>query len=295
MKNPTMLSRGYIYGLFASDEPWRCRYIGKTLEGPLARLDDHLWESVQPDKQSHKVRWIRTVLKRGDTVITRPFEMYEGPKEEIHKTLCRQEMAWIAIGRRLGWRLTNSTDGGEGALGIELSPESLALRGAAISAAKIGHEVSAEAREKISETFARKRESVTHCPNGHEYTEENTYIRPNGRRACRECQKLAMREKRGYGQPRRPHSEQALANMSAGQKGLAKSQEHKDALSDASRNRVGNTCPNGHEYTEENTAWRISKVNGRMIRHCRECERQSSHRHNEKKRKAEKKEANDVE
>ena len=30
---------------------------------------------------------------------------------------------------------------------------------------------------------------VTHCVNGHEYTEENTIIRKNGRRACRECRK----------------------------------------------------------------------------------------------------------
>lgn len=27
----------------------------------------------------------------------------------------------------------------------------------------------------------------THCLNGHEYTPENTYIRPNGRRDCRAC------------------------------------------------------------------------------------------------------------
>ena len=27
----------------------------------------------------------------------------------------------------------------------------------------------------------------THCKNGHEYTDENTYIRPDGNRDCREC------------------------------------------------------------------------------------------------------------
>ena len=30
---------------------------------------------------------------------------------------------------------------------------------------------------------------VTHCVNGHEFTEENTYIRPNGNRSCRICLK----------------------------------------------------------------------------------------------------------
>lgn len=29
----------------------------------------------------------------------------------------------------------------------------------------------------------------THCPQGHEYSKENTYIRPNGSRECRACRK----------------------------------------------------------------------------------------------------------
>ena len=33
----------------------------------------------------------------------------------------------------------------------------------------------------------------THCPKDHEYTPENTIVRPNGSRACRECGKLATK------------------------------------------------------------------------------------------------------
>lgn len=33
----------------------------------------------------------------------------------------------------------------------------------------------------------------THCPSGHEYTEENSYINPQNRRACRTCQREFQR------------------------------------------------------------------------------------------------------
>lgn len=40
----------------------------------------------------------------------------------------------------------------------------------------------------------------THCPRGHEYTPENTYVKPSGRRRCRACNgaadKIRQRDKR---------------------------------------------------------------------------------------------------
>lgn len=33
----------------------------------------------------------------------------------------------------------------------------------------------------------------THCPRGHEYTPENTYVQPKGSRACRACLKISRR------------------------------------------------------------------------------------------------------
>ena len=40
-----------------------------------------------------------------------------------------------------------------------------------------------------------KKRAQTHCKHGHEFTPENTYIRPNGTRKCRACN--AERERRG--------------------------------------------------------------------------------------------------
>lgn len=34
----------------------------------------------------------------------------------------------------------------------------------------------------------------THCPHGHPYSPENTYVRPCGRRVCRECRRIKLRE-----------------------------------------------------------------------------------------------------
>jgi hypothetical protein len=39
----------------------------------------------------------------------------------------------------------------------------------------------------------RRFHSPTHCIHGHEYTPENTYIRPDGRRTCRECFRARQR------------------------------------------------------------------------------------------------------
>lgn len=37
--------------------------------------------------------------------------------------------------------------------------------------------------------------SRTQCPAGHDYTPENTYVRPNGGRKCRTCHRDAERER----------------------------------------------------------------------------------------------------
>ena len=85
---------------------------------------------------------------------------------------------------------------------------------------------------------------ITHCPRGHEYTDENTYIIPGtGHRMCRAC----ILEK-GAARKTRPHP----------------------------RDRTH--CPQGHPYDEVNTAL----VSGRRV--CRECGRQRSRDYSRRKK-----------
>lgn len=45
-------------------------------------------------------------------------------------------------------------------------------------------------RENVlrGDTIPARNAVKTHCPQGHEYSEVNTYIHPDGRRTCRMCQ-----------------------------------------------------------------------------------------------------------
>lgn len=42
-------------------------------------------------------------------------------------------------------------------------------------------------RGQSAELSAAQQRAITHCPNGHQYTPENTYTDPRGWRNCRKC------------------------------------------------------------------------------------------------------------
>ena len=87
----------------------------------------------------------------------------------------------------------------------------------------------------------------TNCPQGHKYTEENSYIDKNGYTHCRTCRLERMRNRR-----------KDVPRVGRGVNNASKTE-----------------CPKGHPYDEENTITYI-KPNGKSKRACRECARANS-------------------
>src|SRR5664280_1343009 len=124
------------------------RYVGWTSNSPALRLQQHLWDARYLQAKPHRCKWILELLRDGlipllDVVAIG--EVAEGPATE---------RAVIAARRRAGMRLTNVTDGGEGAPGLSHphSPETRAKMHLAHLGNKyrLGTKASPETRAKMS-------------------------------------------------------------------------------------------------------------------------------------------------
>lgn len=132
------------------------RYIGKAAD-PEKRLRQHLRPSSLALK-GYKSSWLKALLASG--VAPEQVILQVVPADQANDA----ERWWIAMGRSIGLRLTNATDGGDGFSLASQSPEarariSQALRGRKLSAehrrnlsrARRGLKVSDEGRKKISD------------------------------------------------------------------------------------------------------------------------------------------------
>lgn len=90
--------------------------------------------------------------------------------------------------------------------------------------------------EAIERMRAMKR-AITHCPQGHPYSQENTYIGTKGERHCRECNRVWNR--RRYDKRRHPKQPKEY-------------------------------CPQGHPYDAENTLFLVKT----KAKRCRTCQRE---------------------
>lgn len=108
-------------------------------------------------------------------------------------------------------------------------------------------------RENLSRTRERGRGFVpppthgheTHCPKGHPYSGDNLYIRPNGKRECREC----LRDQ----QRRRTRRRNGLP-------------EDAPSLENSKKTH----CKRGHPLSGENLYTAPSKPGGRWCKACRD-------------------------
>ena len=128
-------------------------YVGKSSTG-LARPRQHRNASANDDQR----RWIQSLGEINYDIVV--LESISDPKcaednpywrniERRTTRLSGSERWWIALGRAMGWPLTNRTDGGEGSLGWIPS---------AVTRARIGEKSankSAEVRAKISASISR--------------------------------------------------------------------------------------------------------------------------------------------
>jgi hypothetical protein len=95
------------------------RYVGKA-NNPYNRLNKRHGH-LSCERTCHKTYWIRSLLKQNLKPTYCILEQCSSKK----KIWSERERDWIAFGKKIGWPLTNETNGGEGGgmLGRHLSEE----------------------------------------------------------------------------------------------------------------------------------------------------------------------------
>jgi len=105
-----------IYGLVDPLEPNEVRYVGKTRH-PQCHPYAHKKDALSTEASSYKINWVLKLLAAGRSydVIT----IHQCDENISDEYLSALEIFYIAKYRAEGHRLTNGTDGGEGATHIE--------------------------------------------------------------------------------------------------------------------------------------------------------------------------------
>lgn len=189
-----------IYAL--TDSAGEIRYIGKTT-APIIRLRNHISEAKQ-GVHCHRCYWIRSLLRCGLKPLFLEIERCEDDASAV------RERWHIADARSRGVRLTNGTDGGDGAPGL-VFPES----------------AKAVLREK-----AIKRYQEFGCP-----PERRAALRAALAVRNRDYINDEWREKHRIAATGRRHNADSRAKMSAAKLGKKRSAESRRKQSEAQRGR----------------------------------------------------------
>lgn len=130
--------RVFIYGLF-DPRNGVIRYIGKA-----ADLKVRMFGHLSDKRRVHKVHWIEQLKACGMSPSMCILEICE-PGSDWEEA----EKFWIAYHRFIGTRLTNSTNGGEGSFGREISEETRKKIGSANRGKKLPREQIEQMRTRL--------------------------------------------------------------------------------------------------------------------------------------------------
>lgn len=130
-----LMRQWHVYGL-TDPRDSKVRYVGWAFD-PARRLKAHLYRCTS--EANHKAAWLRQLSTLGLEPSLLILETNSGDWASA-------ERRWIAHYRAMGADLTNSTDGGEGVVGLVFSSASRAK----MAAAKRGRKHTAEHVEKVA-------------------------------------------------------------------------------------------------------------------------------------------------
>lgn len=136
----------FIYGLSDPRTPDEVRYIGKAND-PQKRLSNHV--SARGRHRNHRTNWLNKLAADGVYPVIKIIDRVPVGEWQL------MERYWIAMYRDAGYSLVNSTIGGEGVSGREISAEERArfserIRGNRYGAANRGKTFTEERKRNIS-------------------------------------------------------------------------------------------------------------------------------------------------
>lgn len=230
-----------IYALLDADG--NVRYVGITVSKLQARLRRHLWTAHHCNDKTYRSNWLRSLP--------------EPPKiVEIEQTYDRErEKFWITHYKELGCKLTNRTDGGEGAPGLRHTAESIArmkkyhdgkkLTGehrAAIGNGQRGKVTSAETKLKMSavqkgRVFSDEHRAKMSATIRQKYQDDPSMRERVGEQSRARLQDPAYRANLAKAHKGCAMSADARAKISAVHKGRIFTPEHRANMSRAQKRR----------------------------------------------------------
>jgi hypothetical protein len=225
-----------VYGLC---DPRTCeiKYVGWSFDLER-RTRDHI-KNAKKDR-SHKASWIKQLLACGQTPYFVVLETGTGDWAEC-------ERFWISFLRRIGTRLTNLTDGGDGMPGYRWTEEQKQKlrnrvfskeRNRRISEAKTGKPLSQSHKESISRKMKGRPISLDHRSKlisshmGKPLTEEHRKKisqATKGKSVSSETRELMSAQRKGRMQilPRSEEHRRKLSESKRGKKGTPWTEEHR--------------------------------------------------------------------